>query len=316
MRQVLGFEPVFTTEQALNELASGLGPGLLETTRSSRWSGWWSAPGAVARPHRGSGDAGSQAPQGSEGTPMADAEIIPLGTRGRPGRGVGKDKPPPTAAAWPAAPARWLLGAATRRGRSAPEPDSATRRPPPRGLPATGDDAGDDRRATPVGPAVDPAAPRSRPDGGRRLPRLADADRAGPTPAAPRAASRSPELLSGRDHAAQRDLRRARGSRSWPQMLAFVRRRVTGDYIIDEFGFDAEVIERFFMAMVRPLRTKLVPRRGAGHREPPHHRRRPRGLQPLRHRAPRRRDDRGGHPRRDRALPASARVPTWSSPCP
>ena len=31
MRQVLGFEPVFTTEQALNELASSLGPGLVES---------------------------------------------------------------------------------------------------------------------------------------------------------------------------------------------------------------------------------------------------------------------------------------------
>ena len=31
MRRVLGFEPVFTTEQALNELASALGPGLVET---------------------------------------------------------------------------------------------------------------------------------------------------------------------------------------------------------------------------------------------------------------------------------------------
>ncbi len=31
MRQVLGFEPVFSTEQALNELSSRLGPGLLET---------------------------------------------------------------------------------------------------------------------------------------------------------------------------------------------------------------------------------------------------------------------------------------------
>jgi UDP-glucose 4-epimerase len=30
MRQVLGFEPVYTTEQALNELASSLGPGLVE----------------------------------------------------------------------------------------------------------------------------------------------------------------------------------------------------------------------------------------------------------------------------------------------
>ena len=84
MRQVLGFEPVFTTEQALNELASGLGPGLVE-----------SHPVVVARAPGGQrpGRRHQHQHQQCEGTSMADAEIIPLGTRGRPGRGVGKDKP-------------------------------------------------------------------------------------------------------------------------------------------------------------------------------------------------------------------------------
>ncbi len=37
------------------------------------------------------------------------------------------------------------------------------------------------------------------------------------------------------------------------QMLAFLRRRVTGDYVVDEYGFDAEVTQRFFMAALRPI---------------------------------------------------------------
>ena len=33
------------------------------------------------------------------------------------------------------------------------------------------------------------------------------------------------------------------------ELLAFLRRRVTGDYAVDEYGFDREVTERFFLAM-------------------------------------------------------------------
>jgi 1-acyl-sn-glycerol-3-phosphate acyltransferase len=35
--------------------------------------------------------------------------------------------------------------------------------------------------------------------------------------------------------------------------LAFVRRRLTGDYTVDEFGFDAELTDTVLMAMLRPL---------------------------------------------------------------
>ncbi|HET8717931.1 MAG TPA: lysophospholipid acyltransferase family protein, partial [Nocardioidaceae bacterium] len=40
------------------------------------------------------------------------------------------------------------------------------------------------------------------------------------------------------------------------EFLAFLRRRVTGDYAIDEYGFDREVTERFFLAAIRPIAQK------------------------------------------------------------
>jgi 1-acyl-sn-glycerol-3-phosphate acyltransferase len=40
------------------------------------------------------------------------------------------------------------------------------------------------------------------------------------------------------------------------EMLAFLRRRVTGDYVVDEFGFDPDLTSRLAMATVRPLVEK------------------------------------------------------------
>ena len=40
------------------------------------------------------------------------------------------------------------------------------------------------------------------------------------------------------------------------EFLAFLRRRVTGDYAIDEYGFDQELTQRFFMAALRPIAEK------------------------------------------------------------
>jgi 1-acyl-sn-glycerol-3-phosphate acyltransferase len=44
--------------------------------------------------------------------------------------------------------------------------------------------------------------------------------------------------------------------RKLAQTLAFLRRRVTGDYVVDEYGLDEEIVEKFLMEMVRPLATK------------------------------------------------------------
>ncbi len=40
------------------------------------------------------------------------------------------------------------------------------------------------------------------------------------------------------------------------QFLAFLRRRLTGDYTVDEFGFDPEITQRFFLTALRPVAQK------------------------------------------------------------
>jgi 1-acyl-sn-glycerol-3-phosphate acyltransferase len=40
------------------------------------------------------------------------------------------------------------------------------------------------------------------------------------------------------------------------QLLAVLRRRLTGDYEVDEFGFDAEVTEKLTLALLRPIAEK------------------------------------------------------------
>ena len=100
--------------------------------------------------------------------------------------------------------------------------------------------------------------------------------------------------------------------------LAFLRRRLAGDYEVDEFGFDAELTDSVFLPLLRPLyqdwfRTEVtgvehLPYDGAG----------PGGRQPLRHRRPRRADARRGAARRapGPAATCGCSAPTWSSGCP
>jgi 1-acyl-sn-glycerol-3-phosphate acyltransferase len=40
------------------------------------------------------------------------------------------------------------------------------------------------------------------------------------------------------------------------ELLAFLRHRLTGDYHVDEFGFDAEITERFVLTALRPIAEK------------------------------------------------------------
>jgi 1-acyl-sn-glycerol-3-phosphate acyltransferase len=44
--------------------------------------------------------------------------------------------------------------------------------------------------------------------------------------------------------------------RKLAELLAFLRRRVSGDYTIDEFGLDTEITERFLLELIRPLATR------------------------------------------------------------
>ena len=59
------------------------------------------------------------------------------------------------------------------------------------------------------------------------------------------------------------------------ELLAFLRRRVTGDYEVDEYGFDAEVTERFLLAAIRPIAEKWFRVEVRGAENIPAERRRP-----------------------------------------
>lgn len=55
------------------------------------------------------------------------------------------------------------------------------------------------------------------------------------------------ETAAGSEDAEEDDDHRLTG------LLAFLRRRVTGDYEVDEFGFDAELTDRVLLELIRPL---------------------------------------------------------------
>ena len=69
-----------------------------------------------------------------------------------------------------------------------------------------------------------------------------------------------------------------------PQTLAFLRRRLTGDYAVDEFGFDEDLTEHVFLPAAAAALPEVVPGRGPRHREHPRRGRRAGRRQPLRHR--------------------------------
>ena len=129
---------------------------------------------------------------------MGDAEVIPIGTGGRPGRGSGQARP--------SAASRTLAGAkprAERRERTASSSD--------RLRPAT---------------TTEERAP------GAGIP---------PT-----------EWLEALQAAAVQVF----GDEWEPQLarvLAFLRRRLAGEYAVDEYGFDQEVAEKLVLASLRPI---------------------------------------------------------------
>jgi 1-acyl-sn-glycerol-3-phosphate acyltransferase len=172
---------------------------------------------------------------------MADAEIIPLGTRGRPGRGTGRDNP--------SSSSRSLAGRAPRPAQQerAPEPDEAELAPtvPVEDVPepaapddAAASDEGDIAEAplAAAEEAVTPAAPAARADdrtSGIPLHEVVDA------------LTRAAHVVFGDD-----------AERRLAELLALLRRRVTGDYTVDDYGLDPDIAERLLIETVRPLATK------------------------------------------------------------
>jgi len=162
---------------------------------------------------------------------MADAEVIPLGTRGRPGRGTGSSTP--------SSAARNLAGPTPPRKAAArkptPAPGSETEAPPAR-------DAADGPRDP-----GQPSTPGHDPAGAPRAASVTEREPADGIPVGDWLAAFSSAAL---------EVFGERGEARLAEFLAFLRRRVTGDYAVDEYGFDAEVTERFFLAALRPIAQK------------------------------------------------------------
>ena len=178
---------------------------------------------------------------------MADAEIIPIGTRGRPGRATG------TA---PSSAARGLAPRATTEAspRKATAKKSAAKKPAAKKSAAT-------RPAATRPAATRPAATKAPPKKVAPPPESAQVE-----PPVARPAATTQDRAPGNGipvgdwlAAIQGAAREVFGDDWEPQLarlLAFLRRRITGDYVIDEYGFDQEITERFFMATLRPIAQK------------------------------------------------------------
>jgi 1-acyl-sn-glycerol-3-phosphate acyltransferase len=164
---------------------------------------------------------------------MGDAEIIPIGTRGKPGRGTGSAKPSSSARKLAPGPKKTK----SRRPDPAPPDDAATaaEREVPR-MPAP---------RTPVPPmSREVTAELSAGPAG------ADRDHRHPTPGIP-----AVDWIAGFTAAAI-DVFGDDWEPRLASFLAFLRRRLTGDYAVDEYGFDAEVTQRFFLTAIRPVAEK------------------------------------------------------------
>ena len=174
---------------------------------------------------------------------MGDAEIIPLGTRGRPGRGTGRA---------PSAASRGLAGSQgaqhgppRKANRRAAEPDATSPMPGDPGHQTgaqTGADEADGRDAV-VG-LTEAVAPATTTAGRREPARTHERNPLGQL---------SPAQWLGALQSAAREVFGEQWEPQLARLLAFWRRRLTGEYAVDEYGFDAEVTERFLLAALRPL---------------------------------------------------------------
>lgn len=168
---------------------------------------------------------------------MGDAEIIPIGTRGRPGRGSGKSS----------SSAARSLASGGRKPPAEPEQPEPGSQP---GAPV-------DEAAPPVEPET-PAPPAPEPEPTEVAVEEIDVAQRAPATTRDRHPLRgipTSEWLAAFQHAAVEVF----GERWEPRLaefLAFLRRRLTGQYVVDEYGFDAEITERFFIAALRPIAQK------------------------------------------------------------
>ncbi|RYU14906.1 1-acyl-sn-glycerol-3-phosphate acyltransferase [Nocardioides iriomotensis] len=171
---------------------------------------------------------------------MADAEVIPLGTRGRPGRGSGSRNP--------SSAARSLAGPSAARRTSAEPPSD----PKPEHADAATEPTTEASTEAATEQAAQAGQTEPREDAGTDAPRV-DVRESGA--GAPGDGIPVSDWLAAFTSAAA-EVFGDRYEQRLAEFLAFLRRRVTGDYAVDEYGFDAEVTERFLLAALRPIAQK------------------------------------------------------------
>jgi 1-acyl-sn-glycerol-3-phosphate acyltransferase len=168
---------------------------------------------------------------------VADAEIIPIGTRGRPGRGTGSPKPSSAARSLAAKPAP------KPASRAAPKPAAKAAATKPR-------TATPRRTSKPVAAeAIEQVTTEAVPPSAPPRPAATTVDRG---PLAGIARDLWLPMLQG----AAREVWGEQWEPQLAQLLAVLRRRLTGDYEVDEFGFDPEVTEKLTLALLRPIAEK------------------------------------------------------------
>jgi 1-acyl-sn-glycerol-3-phosphate acyltransferase len=159
---------------------------------------------------------------------VADADVIPIGSGGRPGRGSGRRTTPSSAA-------RALAG-----------PDAA-RKKAKKGPIAQGKKPGAARQLL----EAELAAEETRVEGigaeGLGTEGLGLGD------------TGSAESQGGQFAAFERMVRDTLGvdgERKVAEFLAFLRRRLSGDYEVDEFGYDEDLTDQVLLPFLRPLAEK------------------------------------------------------------
>ena len=174
---------------------------------------------------------------------MPDAEVIamgdpdrPLGTRGRPGRGSGRARP--------SSSSRDLAPKPRRKPEVEPHPVSP---PSPETVSAPPPQPPVELMPAPEQPVEPAAAPPTREPAQLVEP---TGPGAGGLPGIP-----VREWAQALTTAAQQLFGEA-WERRLAEVLAFCRRRLTGDYEVDDFGFDPELAHRFFLTALRPIAQK------------------------------------------------------------
>ena len=160
---------------------------------------------------------------------MADADVIPIGSGGRPGRGSGRRTTPSAAA-------RALAGRGGQKKNS-------RARSGPDGKRADSDTAAG-------GPVSGPGVAAQEPRVGETAGAVPDVD--------------GPDLSGldlggldfGRLERVVRELFGEDGERRVAEWLAFLRRRLSGDYELDEFGYDSDLTDQVLLPMLRPMVEK------------------------------------------------------------